>query len=254
MSDIHGCFDDMIHMLKLVDFSEKDTLILAGDYIDRGPKSIEMLQWIASAPDNVILLMGNHEFEFSYEISLMVDMCEKNKWNKDSLEDTRAVFLFIKQASGGVFDYYGTIKDLIEIHACTLAELMRYGSMVGDLPYFHMLEVNNKNFIIVHAGYIESLDGVETEREYETIDDFYIYARDDAYICGGIPHGVVIAGHTPTTLEEELPFNNGNVYMFYDEEMDCTFYDIDCGCASRGQVENAKLACIRLDDEKIFYV
>lgn len=158
---------------------------------------------------------------------------------KSMLEDTRAVFLFIKQASGGVFDYYGTIKDLIEIHDCTLSDLIRYGNMVGDLPFFHMLEVNDKNVVIVHAGYIESLDGVETERDYETLDDFYIYARDDAYICGGIEHGIVVAGHTPTTLEEELPFNEGNVYMFYDEELDCTFYDIDCGCASRGRIDGA---------------
>ena len=56
------------------------------------------------------------------------------------------------------------------------------------------------------------------------------------------------------TLEEELPYNDGNVYKSYDEEMDCTFYDIDCGCASRNRRSNAKLACLRLDDEKIFYV
>ena len=60
--------------------------------------------------------------------------------------------------------------------------------------------------------------------------------------------------NTPTTLEEELPYNDGNVYKSYDEEMDCTFYDIDCGCVSRSKRSNAKLACLRLDDEQIFYV
>lgn len=33
-----------------------------------------------------------------------------------------------------------------------------------------------------------------------------------------------------------------------------TFYDIDCGCASGGRGPNAKMVCIRLDDEQIFYV
>ncbi|WP_443662324.1 hypothetical protein [Eshraghiella crossota] len=51
-----------------------------------------------------------------------------------------------------------------------------------------------------------------------------------------------------------MPYNDGNVYKVYDEEMDCTFYDIDCGCAFRKKRSNAKLACLRLDDEKIFYV
>jgi serine/threonine protein phosphatase 1 len=44
------------------------------------------------------------------------------------------------------------------------------------------------------------------------------------------------------------------VYRFYDEDMDCVFYDIDCGCAMRKKRQNGKLACIRLEDEKIFYV
>lgn len=51
-----------------------------------------------------------------------------------------------------------------------------------------------------------------------------------------------------------LPFNDGDIYKSYDEELDCTFYDIDCGCSARGKRDGAKLACIRLDDEKIYYV
>ena len=40
----------------------------------------------------------------------------------------------------------------------------------------------------------------------------------------------------------------------YDESLDCIFYDIDCGCVMGSVQENAKLACIRLEDEKIYYV
>lgn len=36
--------------------------------------------------------------------------------------------------------------------------------------------------------------------------------------------------------------------------MDCIFYDIGCGCAMSKVREDAKLACLRLEDEKIFYV
>ena len=32
------------------------------------------------------------------------------------------------------------------------------------------------------------------------------------------------------------------------------FYDIDCGCVFRKKDRRGKLACIRLEDEKIFYV
>ena len=89
---------------------------------------------------------------------------------------------------------------------------------------------------------------------YNRLEDFYLYARDDAYIYGGISHGMIIAGHTPTTVTEEFPYNDGDVYRMYDKERDCIFYDIDCGCAMSKTRPNAKLACIRVEDEKIFYV
>ena len=65
MSDIHGCYDDFIAMLDQIKFSESDQLILAGDYIDRGSQSFEMLKWIENAPDNVLLIKGGHEAEFA---------------------------------------------------------------------------------------------------------------------------------------------------------------------------------------------
>jgi hypothetical protein len=33
---------------------------------------------------------------------------------------------------------------------------------------------------------------------------------------------MIIDGHTPTTAEEP-PFNDGNVYRSYDEDLDCVF-------------------------------
>ena len=260
MSDIHGCYEDMMQMLKLVEFSDTDTLILAGDYIDRGPNSYEMLQWIATKPDNVIFLRGNHDVEFAYSVDLMYEMFKKNNLDGDSNEDAKIVFELIRQlsmqqdSSISIFDYYGTIQELIYGNGVTINDLKHWADCINDMAFFYLQEIAGKQFVVVHAGYIESLEGVDTDMPYASLDEFYIYARDDAYVYGGIPHGVVVAGHTPTTLEEELPFNDGDVYKSYDEELDCTFYDIDCGCSTRGRRENAKLACIRLDDEQIFYV
>ena len=50
ISDIHGCFDDFQKMLEIIDFSGEDELILAGDYLDRGPKSTQMLRWLMDRP------------------------------------------------------------------------------------------------------------------------------------------------------------------------------------------------------------
>lgn len=259
MSDIHGCYDEFMDMLEQIKFSNEDTLILAGDYIDRGPKSLEMLQWIENLPENVIALCGNHDIEFAYNVELL-NKFAKEDMDKDSNEETLLLYALFSQAAikktGGfsVFDIYGTISELITVYGITLNQLLKWTDCIWEMAYFHMLDVNGKKNVVVHAGYTECLDNDKMDSHYETLDDFYVYARDDAYINGGIEHGVIIAGHTPTTLEEELPFNDGNVFKLYDEEIDCTFYDIDCGCSSREHMDNAKLACIRLEDEKIFYV
>lgn len=260
MSDIHGCYDDMKKMLEQVAFGDKDTLIIAGDYIDRGPQSYEMLKWIESNPENVKFLRGNHDEEFAYSVDLLCGILSQNEGSESSLVDTKFIYELLKQLSlkqgNGVnfFDHYGTIRELIEVHGVTLEVLKRWADRIRNMDFFYRQEINGKRFIIVHAGYIENLEGLETDDTFDTLEDFYLYARDDAYIYGGLEHGIVVAGHTPTTLEEELPYNNGNVYKAYDEDIDCTFYDIDCGCASRNRRSNAKLACLRLDDEKIFYV
>ena len=71
MSDIHGHYVEFMKMLDKISFSDKDELVIAGDYIDRGPKSLEMLQWLENVPDNILTLKGNHDVEFAECINIM---------------------------------------------------------------------------------------------------------------------------------------------------------------------------------------
>ena len=100
---------------------------------------------------------------------------------------------------------------------------------------------------------IESLDGIQTQDHFESTMDFALYAREDSYKKGGIEHGMVIAGHTPTIAKGTFSYNDGKVFRYYDKTKDCIFYNIDCGCSYKDKRKNARLACIRLEDEKIFY-
>ena len=53
---------------------------------------------------------------------------------------------------------------------------------------------------------------------------------------------MIIAVHTPTIVEEEFPYNDGKILRMHDEETDCVFYDVDCGCAMQQISKNARLA------------
>ncbi len=73
ISDIHGCLDEFLELLDAVDYKVgKDRLILLGDYVDRGPKSKEVVQQLLEMEknDKVIILKGNHDERF---VSLVED-------------------------------------------------------------------------------------------------------------------------------------------------------------------------------------
>ena len=46
IGDVHGCFDQFIRLLKKIDYdSKKDQIILTGDLVNRGPKSLAVLNY-----------------------------------------------------------------------------------------------------------------------------------------------------------------------------------------------------------------
>ena len=63
VGDVHGCFQTLRHALRAIDFEfDRDRLFSVGDLIDRGPNSIEALEWIESERFEAVV-MGNHEAE-----------------------------------------------------------------------------------------------------------------------------------------------------------------------------------------------
>jgi len=62
IGDIQGCFDPLERLLKLIDFNpKKDTLWLAGDLVNRGNKSLEVLEFLYSIRDSTKIVLGNHD-------------------------------------------------------------------------------------------------------------------------------------------------------------------------------------------------
>ena len=79
ISDIHGCPETLRHALELVNFSYEDELFLLGDYIDRGPDSQGVIDYVWELQADgyaVVCLRGNHEemlLEFSRGERLLYD-------------------------------------------------------------------------------------------------------------------------------------------------------------------------------------
>jgi len=63
ISDVHGMYDELLRVLDAVSCASDDQLIFVGDYIDRGPRSrevIDLMLKLREDPHN-IFLRGNHE-------------------------------------------------------------------------------------------------------------------------------------------------------------------------------------------------
>lgn len=257
MSDIHGCHQELLEMLDRIGFSSDDELIMAGDYIDRGPKTHKMLKWISKTPKNVQLVRGNHEEEFMAYVQLMHEVDERLGTGTDpaSQDDSLALYDAVREDRGNSrvsFDMYGTVRKLLKRRSGCLRKLDKWAARMARMPYFIQTTVAGREFVVVHAGWAPSLK--QLAPDVSSLPSFYLYARGESVALGGADGVTVVAGHTPTVSKKKFAYNKGHVYTVYDEARDRRFYDIDCGCCMREKNSESRLACLRLDDEAIFYV
>ncbi len=62
ISDIHGEYKLLNELLRLINFSQNDKLIVAGDMIEKGEDSVAVVQLLRKL--NAKCVIGNHEYGF----------------------------------------------------------------------------------------------------------------------------------------------------------------------------------------------
>ena len=200
ISDIHGCCLTFKALLEKIEFTPQDRLVLLGDYIDRGPRSKQVLDLIFEYIDRgyaITLLKGNHE------VMLL-----------DALQDDAAIPRWIINAGGDTtlksFDI-AEVKDIPE----------RYIHFMESLKDFHV----EGQFIFVHAGLNFSIPYPLKDKE-----SMY-WMRGMVVNPNLIDYKTVIYGHTPVVLtaiekmigEQPLNFqvDIDNGCVFEKEGMNC---------------------------------
>lgn len=66
IGDIHGCLAPLEHLWAAVDPGPEDRVVFIGDYVDRGPDSKGVIDFLLALPSDldVTFLSGNHEEKF----------------------------------------------------------------------------------------------------------------------------------------------------------------------------------------------
>lgn len=180
-------------------------------------------------PPNVLFLRGNHEEEFVSNVDLMqsVDLIEELNTDFSSYMDTAALYESVKyllrqkKLSAVYFDFYGTIGMLLGQNHVTLNDLCKWAAAIRQMPYYWEAEITDRNYIVVHAGYADSLEN--TGGRFDCLEQFFLYAREESLQPGGVAHSTIIAGHTPTTVRDSFAYNAGKVFRYYDAGKDCVF-------------------------------
>lgn len=230
MSDIHGEYRKLLHMLETINFDEKDTLYIIGDVVDRGQEPIEIIEWVMRTP-NAHLLRGNHE-------SMFLDYLNAPEAMKESV-----LYMWIR--NGGLTTFEGYEKRSVE-------EKERIKAFVENLPYYKILD----DVLLVHSG-VEVIKTKETLPLEEIMrrqsENALLWSRGEFYGFEGIPGVKIFFGHTPTVLiQESLGETVTNPMQIWHDKVYGDKIGLDCGAvfSQRG----GRLACVCLETMKEYYV
>lgn len=222
VSDIHGCVELLEGVLKKINYTSEDNLIIVGDIIEKGPRSLDTVRYILKlkeANPNVYATMGNLEygkignfFDFSEqgdEAFLKGLHWSKNVWKK-------GFYLDMLNELGIELESL-ELSDIPDLKKKLLAEYREELEFLRDLPTIIMCG----NYIFVHAG-------IDTEDEKELLaNEAFKFLKIDAFMKKGLSfEKCVIVGHWPTCLYYDTE-SNLNPCFDYDGHI----IGIDGGCA-----------------------
>jgi len=169
IGDIHGCFDQFVSLTEnVLAIRKSDKIILLGDYIDRGPKIREVVDYILDLRlhgFNIVTLTGNHEF-------MLLDSVKGEKylsvWFMNGGFDTLSSF--------GA----GSVTDMEE----------KYMDFFRNLPFYYLQD----DFIFVHAGFNDDLPDPFSDTTQ------MIWSRRESYSNPKFDGKTIIHGHTPVPI------------------------------------------------------
>lgn len=127
IGDIHGEWEKFMSLYERIHFNpDEDLLIFLGDYVDRGPKPLHVLDWMYEHRNekNMIMLRENHE-------QMMLDYYKDGDslWVWNGGDRTRKA---LARQKDGVLE-----KNL---------------SFLESLPLYHRMTYNGKEMFFCHAG------------------------------------------------------------------------------------------------------
>jgi predicted phosphodiesterase len=229
IGDIHGNFKMLKKAVEKMDLNPDDHLVIIGDVINRGPNSLESLDYVVELAENnknVHVLMGNHEL-FTM---------------KGLFEEQERFYSFYKDGKYTTIAHELIEKENVEINDENHLEVFKlitdkyayYFDFIKNLP----IVLETDEHVFVHAAYKY---GVEPK------EDPYAFLKDDYFFDDKTIHEKkVIVGHMPSGIFDTTKFTSK---PFYDDFCNRIFIDGGCGVKTTGEINTL---VITKNDEIIY--
>jgi len=182
IGDIHGCLEQLKALMAKLSPGAADELLFIGDYIDRGPDSKGVVDYVLELrkrrPGRVTCLMGNHE----WMLLNYLDGTDPVSWLQNGGEAT--------------LTSYGGEDKIPYTH----------------LEFFHSLSPFHRtdDHLFVHAGIRPGIP-----MEAQTTEDM-LWIRREFYLYPGRFKPPIVFGHTPLrevlSQEDRIGIDTGCVY------------------------------------------
>jgi serine/threonine protein phosphatase 1 len=220
IGDIHGCISPFREMVEtLIKLTPDDTLFLLGDYIDRGPDSSGVIDYILKLKGSgydIRPIMGNHEFMLL-----------------ESLENETGYILWCMNGSDATLLSYGIKR-----------EELSNPRHIRKIPFTHLdffhslpLYIEDKDFLFVHAG-ISS-----THPDPLKDPDTLLWTRSEQFPEALLKGRKVIHGHSPCNIKD---------IKARISDPESRVINLDGGCVYHGIPERGKLVGLNLETFELF--
>ena len=232
VSDIHGHLDRFKDLLKKVNYTSEDYLIIVGDFVEKGDQVLDTIHFIQKLDKNerTYVLAGNCEWALSALLEIPELAVEIPKYLK-------------RVSANGCIREIANRYQLYDGHETFMGAQKRIREeLKEELKYLSTLPVSLKfnEHLFVHAG-------LELRKDYENSSLSSLLEMQQFYRQGHLLDEIVVVGHLPTSNYDQHYINN-QILIDLDKKIIC----IDGGVGVK-QISQLNALIIESKNHKISY-